>query len=93
VARQAKLKYLAAQADARWDAKPKVMDIPVEEKALPQAGAEDAGLKKQRQDPEKNKQESFGNDNNQEENPWAKAKAQGPSEKWQPEAWTPSAKK
>lgn len=70
VVRQEQMKYLAAEADARWEAKPRVMEAPrteLQPKKLPE----------QQQAPK-------------EEDPWAKAKAKGPGENWQPEAWDPT---
>ncbi|KAK7432788.1 hypothetical protein QQZ08_000650 [Neonectria magnoliae] len=88
VVRQARIKVLAAEADARWEAKPRVMEAPettarrlasVTAPAPPQ----DAGREK----PTPDKTE-------QSDDPWAKAaKAQGPGENWQPTAWDPAAVK
>lgn len=75
VTRQQRMKYLAAEADARWEAKPRIMEAPKEPELLettkPSSTAD-------------TKTTSATDD------PWAKAKARGPSEDWQPEAWDPS---
>jgi NADH dehydrogenase [ubiquinone] 1 alpha subcomplex assembly factor 2 len=90
--RQERIKYLAAEADARWEAKPRVMEAPREEqqaRELPlveertqQQVEEEAGAGS----PQAAKKEKID-----AKDPWARAKAQGPSEKWQPTAWDPTA--
>lgn len=75
------MKYLAAEADARWEAKPRVMEAPKEEtqQALPETTPEaDKAQQETRKD---------------EKDPWAKARAQGPGENWQPTAWNPTTPK
>ncbi|CEJ89330.1 hypothetical protein VHEMI05179 [[Torrubiella] hemipterigena] len=76
VTRQQRMKYLAAEADARWEAKPKIMEAPKEPELL---GTKTANTTAQ---PEQTIAAT--------EDPWAKAKAKGPSEDWQPEAWDPT---
>lgn len=84
------MKYLAAEADARWEAKPRVMEAPREEQErLPlakerAAPADEASAAS----PQAKKTEKAD-----ENDPWARAKAQGPGEKWQPTAWNPAATK
>lgn len=105
------MKYLAAEADARWEAKPRVMDIPESER--PKSALEDGQRHQEQQmsdGEEAQKQQAEGASTSatetQESNtrsqtaptpetndPWAKARAQGPSEKWQPTAWSPTAAK
>ncbi|KAL5094425.1 hypothetical protein Trisim1_007011 [Trichoderma cf. simile WF8] len=86
VARQERMKYLAAEADARWEAKPRVMEAPREELPLAKerAPADEASAAS----PQTKKTEKTD-----ENDPWARAKAQGPGEKWQPTAWNPAAAK
>lgn len=92
--RQARMKVLAAEADARWEAKPKVMEAPqaarapLLQPANPSASGQDgngaqadAGAKKIEDEAKK------------KDDPWAKAKAKAPGETWQPSAWTPPAAK
>lgn len=93
VVRQARMKTLAAQADARWEAKPKMMDAPggpagqsapmLESRGAQQevtaSGAETTTLKTPTEDKAAKSHD-----------PWARAKAQGPSENWQPAAWSPT---
>jgi NADH dehydrogenase [ubiquinone] 1 alpha subcomplex assembly factor 2 len=78
--RQARMKRLAAEADARWEAKPRVMEGPAVRRKLQQPAP--ALETEQQQKPPA-------------EDPWAKAKAKasGPGETWQPAAWDPSAPK
>lgn len=111
VVRQQRMKHLAAEADARWAAKPRVMEDTVTKSALgggplpvppanveatmlesesePGAGAgAGAGARHtEKQQQRKSKKSAEVND------AWAKAKAQGPGENWQPTAWNPSAKR
>ena len=94
VVRQQRMQYLAAEADKRWEAKPKTMEAPREEAAAPvlESGgvAEDAPVgQESRVRRRKVKEQWKEGDKN---DPWAKAKAEGPSEKWQPAAWDPSKK-
>ncbi|PWI74659.1 hypothetical protein PCL_07973 [Purpureocillium lilacinum] len=131
VSRQERTKVLAAQADARWEAKPRVMEAPEDAAAriapTPAAAAADAvpeggaGEQQQQQQPQTAESEQQTVQSEQqspaeqtqtgpdaaakrkaaasaaaatpENDPWAKARAQGPSEKWQPAAWTPTAAK
>lgn len=114
VVRQARLKQLAAEADARWAAKPRVMEDPLpggHEPALPEAQqpttttAQAAALS---QEPttlraeSKRRRKSTPRDDEvvevEEEqeadpkDPWKQAR-RGPSEDWQPQAWSPNTKK
>ncbi|KAK4232046.1 NADH-ubiquinone oxidoreductase assembly factor N7BML [Podospora fimiseda] len=115
VLRQERMKILAAQADARWAAKPGYVDAPSESKEIrkPQlvgggmlekeeqgqnGGAvvvegkeEGEVLKEQRQKAWKEMKESQGKIPAQKD-PWKRAAAGGPSEEWQPKAWTPGKK-
>ncbi|KAJ4317123.1 hypothetical protein N0V84_007507 [Fusarium piperis] len=95
VVRQVRMRKLAAEADARWEAKPRVMEAP---EAAPapllssaQAGspsAQDVGRERQA-DPASAKE--VEDEVEKIDDPWAKAKARGPGESWQPTAWNPTA--
>lgn len=92
------MKHLAAQADARWEAKPRVMEDPAEtakRRALPPRGEEtDPDVNEEGEDGKLRKPKDKAAVEAAEKNdPWAKAKAQGPSENWQPTAWSPTATK
>ncbi|KAK5990203.1 NADH-ubiquinone oxidoreductase assembly factor N7BML [Cladobotryum mycophilum] len=92
VIRQAKMKHLAAAADARWEAKPRVMEAPRTETTTQALPPLDAGVVKEEAAAVANADEpktqplkkAHAND------PWIKAKPQGPSEKWQPTTWNPT---
>ena len=94
--RQARMKQLAAQADARWEAKPRVMEDPGEaakRQALPAREPEihlDAKVQEQDGKVREPKGQPAVEDADKND-PWAKAKARGPSENWQPAAWSPTA--
>jgi NADH dehydrogenase [ubiquinone] 1 alpha subcomplex assembly factor 2 len=89
------MRKLAAEADARWEAKPRVMEAPQAAPAplLSQAKASplqqdamsgeqtDTGAKETKEETEKN------------DDPWARAKARAPGETWQPTSWSPTAAK
>lgn len=103
------MKQLAAQADARWEAKPRMMDAPPGEKSttaqpMPalesrsaRAGGEEAGQ------PEVTRKDAIASGEEQvqaqrkpqqqkeaeKEDPWKKHSRGGPSEDWQPQAWSP----
>ncbi|KAL7923883.1 hypothetical protein ACQKWADRAFT_288137 [Trichoderma austrokoningii] len=86
--RQERMKLLAAEADARWEAKPRVMEAPREPaRRLP--------LAEEGQTTTEKKRPSEAAEHEQEKvdakDPWARAKAQGPGENWQPTAWNPTA--
>lgn len=109
VIRQAKMKYLAAEADARWEAKPKVMEDPnsnpvsnVAAQTLPPLDTGDVKSSQQQQQQQQDGSvktqehtETIAADDKAEDanDPWAKAKAQGPGENWQPTAWKPTPSK
>lgn len=108
--RQQQMKQLAAQADARWEAKPKMMDVPPGESTgqpvpalegrLARAGGKEAGQAEvtrtdaiasgedQVPTQEKPEQKEI-----EKEDPWKKSSRGGPSEDWQPQAWSPPASK
>ncbi|KAK7948904.1 uncharacterized protein PG986_009790 [Apiospora aurea] len=94
VIRRQRMKVLAAEADARWAAKPSYLDQPQQQqlpkiattrddaqpRPSPAINADTAAPAKTAEQ-EKKKQE--------ENDPWKKA-ATGPSETWQPAPWSPS---
>ncbi|OAA38037.1 NADH:ubiquinone oxidoreductase, 17.2kDa subunit [Metarhizium rileyi] len=100
VARQQKMKYLAAEADARWEARPRVM----EDDGGPAAAAaaalprEHDALPTKREPPREQGRRPEGDGgqaqrHSEDKDPWAKARSQGPGEAWQPTAWSPTAAK
>ncbi|OAA63187.1 NADH:ubiquinone oxidoreductase, 17.2kDa subunit [Cordyceps fumosorosea ARSEF 2679] len=117
VARQARTRVLAADADARWAAKPRVMEdpLPGEERSLPGAtttttttSAQEApeqttlraeskrrrrsaraGGAAQKEQQEEEEEEAAVDP----QDPWKQARTRGPSEDWQPQAWSPNAKR
>lgn len=83
------MKYLAAEADARWEAKPRVMEAPKgEQEKLPLAKERAPANEASAASPQTKKTEKAD-----ENDPWARATAQGPGEKWQPTAWNPATTK
>lgn len=93
------MKTLAAEADARWEAKPSLTGMPRQPDKEQPAPVLDTG----RTQPSKTvaeegtNEEVFGNDGKRgsesktemKDDPWKKA-ASGPSENWQPTAWSPT---
>ena len=95
VARQFRIKQLAAEADARWEAKPRLTDAPGEETgqrvpplAVGGEGA-DRGAGDAPAQPKTASSNKVPDQKQYDHDPWAQAKARGPSEKWQPQAWAP----
>lgn len=88
VTRQARMKQLAAEADARWEAKPRLVeDAPQAARLEPRADAakepRKSGVKEARKGtPETKKEEAY--------DPWAQHRSTGPGETWQPTAWDPT---
>ncbi|KAJ6780527.1 hypothetical protein PWT90_03163 [Aphanocladium album] len=105
VVRQAQLKQLAAEADARWAAKPRVMEDPLPgQEALPQvqagpAARDEATTLRAESKRRKNTQgdetvrDTTAAEAVDPKDPWKQARTRGPSEDWQPQAWSPNAKK
>ncbi|KPM43486.1 hypothetical protein AK830_g3056 [Neonectria ditissima] len=91
VVRQARIKVLAAEADARWEAKPRVMEAP--ETTAQRLASVNAPAPPAR-DARRRKPVDGESETEKSDDPWAKAaKAQGPGENWQPAAWDPAAVK
>ncbi|KZZ97599.1 NADH:ubiquinone oxidoreductase, 17.2kDa subunit [Moelleriella libera RCEF 2490] len=93
VVRQERMKFLAKEADERWEAKPRVMESS-SPTARPAAllGEEGSLLPpKKKKSREKQQQSRDGGDGGHD--PWARAREaqQGQGETWQPTSWTPPA--
>ncbi|KAK3990248.1 NADH-ubiquinone oxidoreductase assembly factor N7BML [Cladorrhinum sp. PSN332] len=138
VARQERIKVLAAQADARWAAKPGYVDAPAPATAPapapafaapagesvrkpPMVGggmvveAREQEREREQEQEQEQKQEEVKKDEGQvlkdqrqkawremkdqegkipaKNDPWKQANRGGPSEEWQPKAWTPGGKR
>lgn len=95
VARQENMKTLAAQADARWQAKPSLVDMPVKgNKGQPVPALNTVATQSQEQAAQARQGETGHREGTNgapkvQEDPWKKA-ASGPSETWQPTAWSPT---
>jgi NADH dehydrogenase [ubiquinone] 1 alpha subcomplex assembly factor 2 len=100
VVRQAQLKVLAAQADARWEAKARLVGGPAQGDGLGKVDAKlfgaaqpvtDPGEKDPRKDDMKGTEKAKPGDQEQEQvqDPGKRARG-GPSEEWQPQAWNPA---
>ncbi|KKA19908.1 hypothetical protein T310_6107 [Rasamsonia emersonii CBS 393.64] len=102
VVRQMQIKKLAQIADERWASKPSYLDRPQTQQPGPATRTSDAtlhpekGAAPDRQPGVMNAIQSQAEAQEQEKKPdtkpWAR-KMGGPSENWQPEAWTPTAAK
>ncbi|KAF4965023.1 hypothetical protein FSARC_7117 [Fusarium sarcochroum] len=96
VMRRVRMQKLAAEADARWEAKPRVMEAP---QAAPSPLLSPAKATPPQQDVGKESQvdkgveEATEDSKKTDDDPWTKAKARGPGETWQPTAWSPPAAK
>lgn len=104
VQRQRDLKQLAAAADARWAAKPSVLDKPrrgnlelgvgdgeVEEtvgRKWEEGRRREGGEMVEKEMSEGEKRERGERVKKEEESPWARQRGSA-GEGWQPEAWTP----
>ncbi|KAK1721934.1 hypothetical protein BDP67DRAFT_539992 [Colletotrichum lupini] len=98
--RQERMKVLSAQADARWEAKPRLTDAPGQQTSQPLPSLNTARSQpmapeleaantnaKTTELPEDQAQLATDAKKKYGKDPWAKAS--GPSEGWQPEAWVP----
>ncbi|KAG7051797.1 NADH-ubiquinone oxidoreductase assembly factor N7BML [Colletotrichum scovillei] len=98
--RQERMKVLSAQADARWEAKPRLTDAPGQQTGQPLPSLNTARSQptapeleaantnaKTTEPPEDQAQPATDAKKKYGKDPWAKAS--GPSEGWQPEAWVP----
>lgn len=99
--RQERMKLLAAEADARWEAKPRVMEAPKQEEAArrlplaeeraqqPVEGEDQKATATRKEKP--SQATKLDEEKANAKDPWARARAQGPGESWQPTAWNPTA--
>ena len=94
VARQRDLKYLVQAADARWTAKPSVLDKPGQKSW--ESGVDERRIKETLGvDGEASDKRSAGETiqkDKPKDNPW-KVKQGNPGEGWQPDAWSPGLSK
>ncbi|KAH8205735.1 hypothetical protein TruAng_000011 [Truncatella angustata] len=96
VARQDRIRVLAAEADARWEAKPSLADMPGRgEKSQPAPALDTDRTQPHIQAAGERAQPEGHSDGGQsktevKDDPWKKAAGRGPSENWQPAAWTPT---
>lgn len=119
VRRQQQMRLLAAEADARWAAKPSLLDhaaggggegpgqvgagqpLPAlgsrgargggqGEGAIPEEGTRRDAVAS---GAEQQQQQSTAARDAEKKDPWAQSRRGGPSEDWQPQAWTPPASK
>lgn len=112
VRRQAQMKYLAAEADARWEAKPRLTDAPAAAGTAgqPVAALEERSAGREAEDDEGGEGREKGRDaiatgkeqekaaqgnrrDMEKPDPGKQKRRAGPSEDWQPQAWTPPASK
>ncbi|KAJ0386827.1 hypothetical protein COL922a_003601 [Colletotrichum nupharicola] len=106
VVRQERMKLLAAQADARWEAKPRVMDAPGQatgqllpalntaqrQPIAPELESVDATTTESTESiPTQSTPKTSAAKKKYGHDPWEQAK--GPGEAWQPQAWVPPAGK
>ena len=88
--RRARMRELAAEADARWEAKPRLADeagvpnLPAPEGQTAGAASGNATRTGRGEAAAQNGDKGGPSD------PWAQHRAQAPGEKWQPSAWNPS---
>ncbi|KAI0841472.1 hypothetical protein F5Y06DRAFT_293173 [Hypoxylon sp. FL0890] len=92
VARQERIKQLAAEADARWEAKPSLIDVPGRERGQPvpplNTGRTQPQERAARESPTSNE---LGEVTTRKDDPWKRAaRSSAPGETWQPEAWSPT---
>ncbi|KAF5531999.1 hypothetical protein FMEXI_12714 [Fusarium mexicanum] len=95
VLRRVRMQKLAAEADARWEAKPRVMEAP---QAAPAPLLSTTKASPLQRDAGSSEQTGMGSketkaETEKKDDPWAKAKARAPGETWQPASWSPTAAK
>lgn len=99
--RQARIKVLAAEADARWEAKPSLLDMPTTTTASGDGQVRDQELGRDREALEKPQEaqgegegrppeQTTSQTGTRSPDPWKRAERGAPGETWQPEAWTPT---
>ncbi|KAK1831766.1 hypothetical protein QBC39DRAFT_433868 [Podospora conica] len=101
VVRQERMKLLAAEADARWAAKPRVMDAPRPKQEIVggavggsvqgqgREGGEVEEAKGRGETWERMKKKAEGEGGKPVDDPWKRSRG-GPGEEWQPEGWQQS---
>lgn len=94
------MKVLAADADARWEAKPSFLDAPGKERGQPVPPLNTARTMQLPSQEERAAAPESATRNAAQretppgkEDPWKRAKATAPGETWQPEAWSPTSTK
>ncbi|KAI5925008.1 hypothetical protein F4810DRAFT_662520 [Camillea tinctor] len=94
-ARQERMRVLAAEADARWAAKPSLLEMPggaARGEGVGDNRLEGRGRGREVEGQERERGRGKGTEKEKEkEDPWKRHQRGGPSETWQPAAWTPSA--
>lgn len=112
VRRQQQMRLLAAEADARWAAKPSLLEhdggapgqvgagqpVPALGSRAARGGAEQEGAVpggETRRDAvaSGSEQQAAAAKDAEKKDPWAQSRRGGPSEDWQPQAWSPPASK
>lgn len=116
VRRQQQMKVLAAEADARWAAKPSLLDAGSGAPGQPGLGSQpapalggggsmfggDEGRREGEVPREETRRDAVASGSEQrakaeqdadKKDPWRQSRRGGPSEDWQPQAWTPPAPK
>ncbi|KAG8161769.1 hypothetical protein KVR01_008756 [Diaporthe batatas] len=95
VRRQQQMRVLAAEADARWAAKPTLLDAGGQPAApaLGGGGSSSMSMVGEGGSLEEGGAAVPGEDAGKKEDPWGQSRRGGPSEDWQPQAWSPPAPK
>ncbi|KAI0410930.1 hypothetical protein F5X98DRAFT_358407 [Xylaria grammica] len=99
--RQAQMKLLAAEADARWEAKPSLLDMPAKTPQTQTQAQDERGRRRAQQDeveaPGEIEAEARRPTSQQpsppmktDGDPWKQAQRGAPGQTWQPQAWTPT---
>lgn len=91
------MKLLAAEADARWEAKPSLTDMPGgsgKSQPMPALNTDKTqphiqAAEQRQEDKGLRGGKAGGSHTEVKDDPWKKA-ARGPGEDWQPAAWTPT---
>lgn len=102
--RQARVKMLAAEADARWEAKPSLLHMPQDKTAgttaqgkgggrLPDGAGTRTESKIENSPAEQTSPRTDPEAKPSDPDPWKRAERGAPGESWQPEAWTPTSTK
>ncbi|OJI86649.1 hypothetical protein ASPTUDRAFT_64046 [Aspergillus tubingensis CBS 134.48] len=93
IIRQMQIKELARLADERWASKPSYLDMPKsQQQPLPATNTSDATVAQANKSPSEDTQTATA-EAAKKNDPWAKAAAGAPGQKWQPDSWSPTASK